>query len=303
METLQFTWSGAADERLDKVLAELVPSLSRSRIQALIKEAKAGINGVPCEKARTLIQPGDTLWLEVPEAQPTELVPEAIPLDILYEDSNVIVINKPAGMVVHPSAGHDSGTLVHAVLAHCKDLQGIGGELRPGIVHRLDKDTSGIILVAKNEKSLTWLQDQFKRRDVQKTYYALVDGAPPTPTGRVDAEIARDPSKRKKMAVVTPGRGRAAVTEYETVQRFASHTLVKAHPLTGRTHQIRLHLAFLGTPIVGDKIYGKRKSTLALERHFLHAGELEIILPGEKEPVKFSAPLPADLQVVLDNLN
>jgi len=298
----QILWQGTSTERLDKALAVSIPELSRARIQALIKSGKASVDGAVCEKPRTLIEPGSKITIELPEAQATELVPENIPLEILFEDKNVLVINKPAGMVVHPSAGHATGTLVHAVLAHCVDLQGISGELRPGIVHRLDKDTSGIILVAKNDRTLHNLQTQFKNRQVKKVYFALVDGTPPTPSGRIEAEIARDPSHRKKMAVVTPGKGRPAVSEYETVRNYGAHTLLKVHPLTGRTHQIRLHLAFLGTPIVGDGVYGRRKATLPIQRHFLHAGELTVKLPGEDQNRSFYASLPEDLQYLLNSI-
>jgi 23S rRNA pseudouridine1911/1915/1917 synthase len=205
-------------------------------------------------------------------------------------------------MVVHPSAGHPCGTLVHAVLAHSPDIQGVGGELRPGIVHRLDKDTSGLILIAKNDQAHHWLQNQFRNRQVDKTYLALVDGAPPTRQGRIEAAIGRDPAHRKKMAVVPPGKGRPAASEYRTLEAFHNHTFLEVHPITGRTHQIRLHLAYLNCPIVGDTVYGRKKPTLPLMRHFLHAARLSIQLQGEKAPREFEAPLPPDLQDVLDRL-
>jgi 23S rRNA pseudouridine1911/1915/1917 synthase len=189
---------------------------------------------------------------------------------------------------------------VHAALAHAPELEGIGGEHRPGVVHRLDKDTSGLILLAKNDQTHHRLQDQFRLRQVKKVYLALVDGLPPTPTGRVEAAIGRDPSHRKKMAIVSEEKGRAAATEYFTVETFPHHTLLEAHPLTGRTHQIRLHLAFLECPIVADTLYGHRHSSVpGLERHFLHAARLTILLPGEKQPRTFEAPLPDDLQAAL----
>jgi len=204
--------------------------------------------------------------------------------------------------VVHPAAGHDTGTLVHAVLGYDPDIEGIGGEERPGVVHRLDKETSGLILLAKNDRAHHWLQDQFRLRQVEKTYLALVDGAPPTPSGRVEAPVGRDPSHRKKMAVMPLGKGREAVSEYVTLETFEKHTLLEYHPLTGRTHQIRLHCMFLGCPIVGDKIYGHRKSSIDIDRHFLHAARLKIILPGEKQARAFEAPLPDELQTILDSL-
>jgi 23S rRNA pseudouridine1911/1915/1917 synthase len=187
-------------------------------------------------------------------------------------------------------------------LGYNPDLEGIGGEERPGLVHRLDKETSGLIVLAKNERAHRWLQDEFRFRRVEKTYLALVDGAPPTPSGRVEAAIGRDPSHRKKMAVLPEGKGREAVSEYKTRETFAQHTLLEFHPLTGRTHQIRLHCAFLGCPIVGDMIYGRKKSTLQLDRHFLHAAKLKIVLPNETEPRLFEARLPVELERVLDGL-
>ena len=206
-------------------------------------------------------------------------------------------------MVVHPAAGHDSGTLVHAVLAHCSDLKGFGGEIRPGVVHRLDRDTSGIIVMAKNEKAHIFLQEQFRERTINKRYLALVDGAPPTPSGRVEAPIGRDPIRRQQMAILTPDKGRESVTEYRTLKQYAKHTLIEAHPLTGRTHQIRVHMAFLKCPIVGDVLYGRRKQSIPLDRHFLHAYRLTILLPGHDEPMTFEAPLPEELQKVLDDLS
>jgi 23S rRNA pseudouridine1911/1915/1917 synthase len=205
-------------------------------------------------------------------------------------------------MVVHPAAGHSRGTLVHAALAHAPSMAGIGGEGRPGVVHRLDRDTSGLILLAKNDLTHRWLQEQFRRRQVSKVYLALVDGRPPTPTGRIEAPIGRDASQRKQMAVVAPQKGRDAVSEYRTLESFARHTLLEVHPITGRTHQIRLHLAFLGCPVAGDTVYGLHKPTLPLKRHFLHAARLSICLPGESQPRTFEAPLPIELERVLEGL-
>jgi 23S rRNA pseudouridine1911/1915/1917 synthase len=238
----------------------------------------------------------------IPPPAPAGLVGENIPLDIIFENDDLLVVNKPAGMVVHPAAGHDSGTLVHAVLGYDPGIEGIGGEERPGVVHRLDKETSGLILLAKNDAAHRWLQDQFRLRKVEKTYLALVDGAPPTPSGRVDAPVGRDPSHRKQMAVLPPGKGREAVSEYRTLESFAQHTLLEFHPHTGRTHQIRLHCAFLGCPIAGDRVYGHRKTTLEIGRHFLHAAKLKIVLPGEEQARTFEAPLPEELQDVLMEL-
>ena len=291
------------ESRLDKFLAEVLPSHSRSRLQSLVKAGAVRVNGEVVSKTSHLVTEGDVVLVNIPAPVPARLEAENIPLDIIYEDENLVIINKPAGMVVHPAPGHDTGTLVHAVLGGLDDLEGIGGELRPGIVHRLDKDTSGLIVVAKNETAHRWLQDQFRTRQVEKVYLALVDGKPPTPVGRIEAAIARDPSHRKKMAIVSDSRGRQAVTEYKVVKEFAAHSLIEAHPFTGRTHQIRLHLAFINCPIVGDRIYGKKNPTIELHRHFLHAQQLSIVLPGESEKRTFSAPLPDELVAVLSQLS
>jgi 23S rRNA pseudouridine1911/1915/1917 synthase len=289
-------------DRLDKFLVSCLPEFSRSRIQALIRDGQVTIAGNIITKTGHEVEPGDEVQITIPEVVPSGLIPENIPLNIVFENHDLVIVNKPAGMVVHPGAGHFSGTLVHAALAAIPDLEGIGGEERPGVVHRLDKETSGLIILAKNERSHHWLQEQFKTRAVQKVYLALVDGKPPTPTGRIEAEIARDPSHRKQMAVVSDGRGRTAVTEYKTLEQFEKHTLLEAHPLTGRTHQIRLHLAFVGCPITGDMIYGKKSPTVDLKRHFLHAARISIILPGEKVNRTFEAPLPEELEAVLEKL-
>jgi len=301
-QVVEFIQPGPGAERLDKVLVAQMPDFSRSRLQALIKDGMVMVGDTVAGKAGQQVEPGQYVRVEVPPTAPSILRPEAIPLDVVFENDDLMVINKPAGMVVHPSFGHASGTLVHAALAHDPNLEGVGGEQRPGIVHRLDKDTSGLILIAKNDLSHRWLQDQFRLRNVKKVYLALVDGLPPTPEGRIEAAIARDPSHRKRMAVVANDRGRESITEYLTLETFPAHTLIEAHPLTGRTHQIRLHLAFLGTPIVGDKVYGHRNPTIPLDRHFLHAARLTIQLPGEKSVRTFDAPLPPDLSQILQDL-
>jgi 23S rRNA pseudouridine1911/1915/1917 synthase len=301
-QILKFVVKSDQAGRLDKFLVECLPDFSRARLQALIKEGKVAFKGKVTTKTGQVVEPGDEVTIEIPPMQSSELIPENIPLDIVFQNEDLVIINKPAGMVVHPAAGHSTGTLVHAALAAIPDLQGIGGEERPGIVHRLDKETSGLIVMAKNEKTHRWLQDQFRLRTVKKVYLALVDGKPPTPVGRIEAEIARDPSHRKQMAVVSDGRGRKAVTEYQTLEQFENYTLIEAHPLTGRTHQIRLHLAFLGCPIVGDTIYGKKKSTIEIDRHFLHAAKLSLRFPGEKELHTFEAPLPPELVKVLEEI-
>ncbi len=292
----------AGEERLDKYLVTCLPEFSRSRLQGLIRDNQVLVDGQVVTKTSHILNRGQKVVVSIPEPEPVGLIPEEIPLDIIYESDDLMIINKPAGMVVHPGAGHKTGTLVHAALAHAPELEGIGGELRPGVVHRLDKDTSGLILVAKNDRSHRWLQEQFRLRRVRKVYLALVDGTPPTPTGRIEAPIGRDPAHRRKMAVTTLQKGREAVTEYQTVETYAHHTLIEAHPLTGRTHQIRLHMAFLGCPIVADSLYGRRKPSLPLERHFLHATRLTILLPGQMEEQTFTAPLPADLEKIIQQL-
>jgi len=297
-----FTFQKDVEERLDHFLVECLPEFSRSRLQSLIKDGFVLVDGVPAKKAGQKLEPDAEVEVRIPPPAPSGLVGEDIPLNIVFENDDLLVVDKPAGMVVHPAAGHDTGTLVHAVLGYDPEIEGIGGEERPGVVHRLDKETSGLILLAKNDRAHRWLQDQFRLRKVEKTYLALVDGAPPTPSGRVEAPIGRDPSHRKKMAIMPRGKGREAVSEYVTLESFDEHTLLEFHPHTGRTHQIRLHCMFLGCPIVGDKVYGHRKQSIALDRHFLHASGLKIVLPGEKEARTFTASLPDELEDVLAGL-
>jgi 23S rRNA pseudouridine1911/1915/1917 synthase len=289
-------------ERLDVFLTTCLPEFSRSRIQGWIKDGFVEVEAQTVTKAGRDLDPGEQIEIKIPPPVPSGLVAENIPLDIVFENEDLIVVNKPAGMVVHPSPGHDSGTLVHAALGYIPELEGIGGEERPGIVHRLDKDTSGLIVIAKNERAHRWLQEQFKSRKVEKIYLALVDGKPPTPSGHVEAPIGRNTTHRKLMAVVPLDKGREAVSEYRTLESFPAHTLLEVHPLTGRTHQIRVHLAFLGCPVAADIVYGKRKPTVELKRHFLHAHKLKIILPGEKQARIFEASLPQELQFILEQL-
>jgi 23S rRNA pseudouridine1911/1915/1917 synthase len=299
---LNFHFDKKTPERLDKFLVELLQEFSRSRIQGLIADGFVDVNGHAAKKAGQTLESGFNVTVRIPPSAPTDLIAENIPLDIVFENDDLIVVNKPAGMVVHPAAGHASGTLVNAILGYEPNIEGIGGEERPGVVHRLDKETSGLILLAKNERAHRWLQDQFRLRKVEKTYLALVDGKPPTPSGRIETYIGRDPSHRKQMAIVSESRGREAISEYKTVESFANHTLLEFHPLTGRTHQIRLHCAFLGCSIVGDEVYGRKKPTVEIDRHFLHAYRLKIVLPGKKESRFFEAALPAELEQVLVSL-
>lgn len=295
-------------ERLDKTLAALMPELSRAQWQRLITEGLVLVNGKPA-KASQRLEGNELIEADIPDATESPLNPEEIPLDIRYEDEEIIVINKPAGMVVHPGPGHASGTLVNALLAHCPDLPGIGDTKRPGIVHRLDKDTSGLIIVAKNDQALRHLQAQFKEREVRKRYIALVEGQIQPPAALIDAPIGRDLDQRKIMAVFSPDsprskskQAREAQTRYTTLQYFDEYSLVECAPITGRTHQIRVHLAYIGYPIVGDRVYGRRKQRLSLKRHFLHAGELSFKRPLDDALLTLTAELPPELQKIIDTL-
>jgi 23S rRNA pseudouridine1911/1915/1917 synthase len=316
-ETAADTNTEAGTERLDRWLARQLPEHSRNVIQRWIKEGSVVVNDQP-SRANQRVIPGDRISLELPDAlRATELRAEEIPLVVLYEDQDIIVVDKPAGLVVHPAPGHAGGTLVNAILHHVPDLAGIGGEVRPGIVHRLDKDTSGVIVVAKHEAALRHLQAQFKSRKVEKHYIALVEGKIEKEQGRIVAPIGRDPRNRKRQAVIfaeNPGalKARPATTEYKVLASYTvplrndlgrgTFTLVQAHPITGRTHQIRIHFAWLGHPLVGDPIYGLRRQRLPVPRLFLHAARLAFVLPSTGERVEFSAPLPAELQEVVHNL-
>lgn len=284
--------------RLDKVISDSLSDVSRGKVQAAILAGKVKLNGEVCLKASTKSETGDKVELLLEIDREDTLLAEDIPLNTIYVDENVIVINKPAGMVVHPGAGNQRGTLVNALLYHWPDIREVGEAGRPGIVHRLDKDTSGVLIVARNNDAYKWLVKQFKTRKVIKKYLALVDGHPPTPSGRIEANIGRDDVHRQRMTVKY-GKSRAAVSEYQTVQSYARHALLEVQPFTGRTHQIRVHLAFINTPITGDKVYGRRKLSVPVERFFLHANKLGIILPGDKEPTEFVAPLPEDLKEII----
>jgi len=290
------------DIRLDKLLAQELEGFSRSYIQKIISAGGVSSDGHPLYKKAEKISPGTEIEVVIPPAEESELVPEEIPLDILFEDSDCVVVNKAAGMVVHPSLGHNTGTLVQAVLAYAPEIEGVGGVKRPGLVHRLDQDTSGVIILAKNDRAHQHFQDQFKDRQVGKVYLALVDGRPPSPTGRVEVAIGRDPKFRQRMAAVQNREGKKATSEFFTLEEFSKHTLLKVSILTGRTHQIRVHLDFLGCPVVGDKNYGRKKPSLDISRQFLHAYQLKISLPGEEEQRTFEAPLPDDLKDVLETL-
>jgi 23S rRNA pseudouridine1911/1915/1917 synthase len=288
-----------SDERLDKAISTHVPDLSRAVAQRLIKTGQVTVNGRP-SKPSYRVQVGDEVLVRVPAEIPEPVVAEDIPLDIIYEDDVLLVVNKPAGMVVHPAYGHSSGTLVNAVLARCPQIADVGGADRAGVVHRLDKDTSGLIIVAKDEATRTALQRQFKRRQVAKTYLALVEDQVQPREGVVDAPVGRNKRQRKKMAVVQSGR--EARTLYRAIEYFPNHTLLEVRPHTGRTHQVRVHLAWLGYPLVGDTVYGRRRQRLLRSRHFLHAAQLCFTHPTTGEEIEFEAPLPPELAAVLKRL-
>lgn len=288
--------------RVDKYLAERLSDISRSQIKGIIEAGQVTLDGLTVHKAGVKAKPESVLEILVIEDREGGLIPETIPLDILYEDEGVIVVDKPAGMIIHPGAGNQSGTLLNALLAHYAPIRQVGEADRPGVVHRLDKDTSGVVILAKTDKAYRWLVRQFKSREVRKTYLALVDGHPPTPTGRIEAPVIRDVRTRTRMAVGLQGQGRPAVSEYFELERFANHTYLEVHPITGRTHQIRVHLSYIGVPVVGDTLYGHRKPSLPMDRFFLHANTLSIRLPGDRNTHNFEAPLPEDLNTILSKL-
>ena len=288
-------------ERLDAALARLVPELSRSQAQRLIEQGAVTCGGRPVKKNEKL-QPGDTLTLTLPEVQETALEAQQIPLDVCYEDADVIVVNKPKGLVVHPAPGHPDGTLVNALLAHCGDsLSGIGGERRPGIVHRIDKDTSGLIIAAKNDFAHASLAAQLKDHSLARTYVCIVCGNIREDSGVIDAPIGRHPADRKKMAV-TEKNSRSAVTHWRVLERFGGYTLVECRLETGRTHQIRVHMAYRGHPILGDMVYGHKKPELGQDSQCLHARELTFVHPRSGERVTVSCGLPEYFTQLLQKL-
>ncbi|MEI6564756.1 MAG: RluA family pseudouridine synthase [bacterium] len=300
MKTRPVTPDGKG-RRLDVWLSQVEPDLSRARIQDLIRTGHITLNGKPTKPSHSLVT-GQEIQIDIPPLIDVALKPEAIPLDVLFEDSNLIVINKPAGLVVHPAAGHASGTLVNALLAHCPDLAGIGGEKRPGIVHRLDRDTTGVMVVAKNETAMRSLMNQFRHRQVTKEYLALVWGHLNPPSGRAETLIGRNPKDRKKMCT-RPNTGRPAITIYETQEKFATTSLLRVRIETGRTHQIRVHMAFLGHSIVGDPQYGRsRRDALPVpvpNRQMLHASRLTFTHPITGQTLTFEAPIPEDMRVLV----
>jgi 23S rRNA pseudouridine1911/1915/1917 synthase len=292
---------------LDRFLAAAWPDLSRTQLQRLLASGDITVNGGAARASRP-VRAGDRIEARLPAASPSPLMPEPMDLRVVYEDADLLVIDKPAGLVVHPAPGHSTGTLVNGLLARCPDLQGIGGVERPGIVHRLDKDTSGLIVVAKNQRSHDALSRQIRERQVMKKYLALVHGCPRPAEGIVDAPIGRDPAHRQRMDVV-PG-GREAVSEYRILQSLGRWALVEVRIHTGRTHQIRVHMAHIGHPVAGDAVYGsagQRKSAFThlagLDRQFLHASVLGFRLPSSGEYREFTSELPDDLARALHRAN
>lgn len=290
--------------RLDQYLAKELPQFSRSQIKKLIQQEQVLISGQPA-KPGAPVQPGSLVTLHLPPPKPDTPRPESIPLDIIFEDDDLIVINKPAGMVVHPAHGHNAGTLVNALLARYPDLAAMTqvdshAAERPGIVHRLDRDTSGLIIVARTPTALHHLRRQFKARTVEKSYLALVFGRPQAPEGVIEVPLGRDPRHRQKFAPRPDGK--PARTRYRVAQRFDGYSLLEIGLETGRTHQIRVHLAWLKCPVVGDTVYGRKKNALGLTRQFLHAWRLGFQHPRTEQPLQLEAPLEEDLQAVLDRL-
>lgn len=287
-----------AGERIDKLITSLEEDWSRTQVQEWIKDGVVSVNGNK-PKANYKCETGDKLVINVPDPVPLNVEPEEMNLDIYYEDSDVLVVNKPRGMVVHPAPGHVTGTLVNGLLAHCKDLSGINGVMRPGIVHRIDKDTSGLLMVAKNDFAHECLVEQLVEKSVTRKYEAIVHGVIPHDYGTVDAPIGRDKNDRQKMAVVD--NGKHAVTHFRVIERFQDYTHIECELETGRTHQIRVHMKYIGYPLAGDPKYGPRK-TLEIDGQALHAGVLGFIHPRKKEYMEFRAPLPQEFLALLEQL-
>lgn len=285
--------------RADVALAQLL-EITRSNMQKLLEEGRA-VRGQKVIKSNYRVKAGEEILVNLPEPQPLDVQPEDIPLDIIYEDDDVVVVNKARGMVVHPAAGNYNGTLVNALLYHCKNLSGINGVIRPGIVHRLDKDTSGIMICAKNDSAHLSLSEQIQSKTAQRTYLAVVRGNVKNDSGIIETQIARDKNDRKKMAVVTEG-GRQAITEYEVAERFGKYTVVKCRLKTGRTHQIRVHMEYLGYPLVGDPKYSPMKTPFAINGQALHSLTLSFTHPRTGERLTFEAPLPEDMKKILTRL-
>ena len=291
----------AAGERLDRFLAESVEGLTRSAAARLLEEGRVTADGKAAGKNYRL-RGGEALAVDAPDPEPTEALPEDIPLDVVYEDGDIIVVNKPVGMVVHPAPGHPDGTLVNALLFHCAgSLSGVGGALRPGIVHRIDRDTSGLIVAAKNDFAHQGLAAQLQDHSMRRTYEAVVVGHLREDRGTVDAPIGRCPTDRKRMAV-TERNSRAAVTHYEVLRRFRGYTYIRCVLETGRTHQIRVHMAYIGHPLYGDTVYGAKRPAADMTGQCLHAVALDLTHPRTGERMHFTSPLPAEFTALLEKL-
>jgi len=284
-------------QRLDTFLRDNVPNMSRSQIQRFIKGGSVEVNGC-IKKGASQLKSGDTVILNIPVPKPSHIEAESIPLSIVYEDSDLVVLDKPSGLVVHPSPSHPRHTLVNALLGYSSDLSGVGGVVRPGIIHRLDKDTSGLMVIAKNDRAHQYVSAQIKERKVKKGYTALVWGTPKASNGVIDGPVGRDPLNRKRMAVVS--NGRESITRYRVLKSSKEVSLLEIFPETGRTHQIRVHLLAIGHPLVGDAIYGPKKK-VSISRQFLHAHILGFCLPIDGKFREFRSPLPPDLQMIRDN--
>jgi 23S rRNA pseudouridine1911/1915/1917 synthase len=302
MQTHEFIVEPGAEDRIDKFLTDALKSESRSKIQNLILGGNVFINGNLVLKSNQHVSSGQKVLIHLIDLQPSQLHAADLDIKVIYIDEDTIVINKPAGIVVHPGAGKETNSLVNFALWHWPEIKSVGQPDRPGVVHRLDKDTSGVILMARSQKAYDWYISQFKARKVRKVYLTLVDGHPQTPEGRIDAPLLRDPLHRQRMSVGKAGQGRRAITEYHQIEKFAEHELLRVNPITGRTHQIRVHLAFLGTPVVGDKIYGRKKASLPTKRFFLHAQDITICLPNRDIATTFTSPIPEDLEKILNDL-
>ena len=293
-------------QRLDQYLADMLPEMSRSRLSSLIRSGFVFLNGAPC-KAANRLKEGDRIEATLPPPEPLDIRPEKVEFVILYEDEDLLVIAKPPGVVVHPACGHKKGTLVHGLMAHCDNLSGISGIERPGIVHRLDKDTSGVIAIAKSDRSHHALVELFKTRQVGKVYHAIVVGHPAIPKGCISQPIGRHRSNRKKMAVLQHG-GRDAVTCWSTLEKFSNNmAYLEVRPATGRTHQIRVHMAYLGHPVAGDSLYGNKQfktisENFGIKRQCLHAYSLSFKHPVSGQQMEFVAPLWADMLGLLERL-
>ncbi len=298
IELLTESHDGAV--RLDVFISRKNQELTRSYIQKLIEGGMVRVDG-QAAKASLKLKPGQIVEIFMPDTKPIEAAAQDIPIDILYEDDDIIVVNKPRGMVVHPACGNTTGTLVNAILHKCDSLSGINGVLRPGIVHRIDKDTTGILVIAKNDNAHIKLSEQLKEHTMKRNYLALVYGVLKSLRGTIDAPIGRHRTDRKRFAVV-PGKGKRAVTHYDVIEFFDGYTLIKASLETGRTHQIRVHMSHIGHPLVGDELYGPKKPKIKAERQMLHAETLGFIHPVTENYIEFNSPLPEDFKMLLSKL-